>query len=153
MSEDQAAIYSEIVGGRDLIDWFGRVLSFHDAEIVSLALSRRSQSVLRIHAWNMTLDEEGFILQDRHAIVSFIMKNILDLQLDGFSHQNVIGGLKLRRGVERPERRAYLSHAPSPTDFEIEFEPCFGISGYIRCRELEVAVAPGLPDDVTFRES
>jgi hypothetical protein len=47
----------------------------------------------------------------------------MDLQLDGLSIQNVIGGLVLRRAPDRPERRGYLALDPLPQDIEIELEP------------------------------
>lgn len=34
--------------------------------------------------------EDGFIVLERHAIVTFVIDGIMDLQLDGFSIQNVI---------------------------------------------------------------
>jgi hypothetical protein len=43
----------------------------------------------------------------------------MDLQLDGFTIQNVIGGLILRRAPGRPERRGYLSLHLLPQDTEV----------------------------------
>jgi hypothetical protein len=142
-------IYSSIPGGPDLLGWFGRVPSFHDAEIVSLSLLRRGRSSLSIHAWNTTqeVDSRGYLVLDRHAVVTFALEDILDLQLGGFSHQNVIGGLRIRHAPERPDRRPFYSLDPSPSDCEIELEPCFGLDGIIRCRRVSVAFVPGKPDD------
>jgi hypothetical protein len=142
-------IYADIPGGLDLVAWFGRVPSFHDAEIVSLNLHRRAASTLSLHAWNTTrdVDDRGYFILDRHAVVTFFLEEILDLQLDGFSHQNVIFGLCLRRALERPDRRPFYWLDPSPNDYEIELEPCFGLDGKIRCRKVSVAFVPGKPDD------
>ena len=143
-------LYAEIPGGSDLIGWFGHVPSFHDAEIVHLSLHRRAPSILSIHAWNMTreVDDRGYFVLDRHAVVTFALEDILDLQLDGFSHQNVIFGLRLRRAPERPDRRPFYWLDPSPNDYEIELEPCFGLDGKIRCRRISVSFIPGKPDDI-----
>jgi hypothetical protein len=142
-------IYASIPGGPDLVAWFGQVPSFHDAEIVSLSLHRRAQSMLSIHAWNTTkeVDDRDYFVLDRHAVVTFTLEDIMDLQLGGFSHQNVIGGLRLRRAPERPDRRGSYWLDPLPSDFEIELEPCFGLDGIIRCRTVSVAFVPGKPDD------
>jgi hypothetical protein len=123
--EEAETAYASIPGGLDLVAWFGRVPSFHDAEIVSLSLHRRAPSMLNIHAWNMTkeVDDHGYFVLDRHAVVTFILEDIMDLQLDGFSHQNVIGGLCLRRAPARPDRRGFYWLDPSPSDYEIELEP------------------------------
>ena len=143
-------IYASIPGGRDLVAWFGRVPSLHDAEIVSLSLHRRAPSALSLHAWNTTkeVDDRGYFVLDRHAVVTFSLEDIMDLQLDGFSHQNVVGGLRLRRAPERMDRRPFYGLDPSPNDYEIELEPCFGLDGIIRCRKVSVALVPGKPDDV-----
>jgi hypothetical protein len=142
-------IYASIPGGPDLVAWFGHAPSFHDAEIVSLSLHRRAPSMLSIHAWNMTkeVDDRGYFVLDKHAVVTFTLEDILDLQLDGFSHQNVVFGLRLRHAPDRPDRRPFYWFEPSPSDYEIELEPCFGLEGRIRCRRVSVAFVPGKPGD------
>lgn len=70
----------------------------------------------------------------------------MDLQLHGFSIQNVIGGLILRHAPDRPERRGYLALDPLPQDIEIELEPCYGLSGLIRARTVSINIEPGKPN-------
>ena len=142
-------IYANIQGGPNLLAWFGHIPDFHDAEIVSFGLRRRAPSMLVIHAWNRTneADARGHRILDRHAIVTFALEDIVDLQLNGFSHQNVISGLHLRRAPARPDRRPFYGLDPSPSDYEIELEPCFGLDGMIRCRRILVDLIPGKPDD------
>ena len=147
-SEQDEAIYHEVSGGAELLRWFGRVPSFHDAEILSFDLRRTGQSALRLHGWIMTdkVGEDGFIVLDRHVIVTFAIEGIMDLRLEGFSAQNVIFGLILRRAPDRPERRNYLTLSPSPQDIEIELEPCYGLDGLIRARSVAITFQPGKPD-------
>jgi hypothetical protein len=142
-------IYARIPGGPDLLAWFGHVPDFHDAEVVNFNLRRRAPSMLTIHAWNRTneVDGRGHLVRDRHAVVTFALEDIMDLQLKGFSHQNVISGLQLRRAPERPDRRPFYGLDPSPNDYEIELEPCFGLDGMIRCRRVLVDFIPGRPRD------
>jgi len=141
-------IYNTVSGGAELVNWFGRVPSFHDAEILSLHLSRKGQSVLRLHAWIITgeIGDDGYFVLDRHAIVTFTLNEVMDLQLDGSSFQNVISGLVLRHAPDRPERRGYLALNPLPQDIEIELEPCYGLSGLIRARAVSIAFEPRKPD-------
>ncbi|WP_249406579.1 Imm50 family immunity protein [Rhizobium sp. CFBP 13726] len=89
--------YSSLVGGDELLAWFGQPPTFHDAEIVSLSLNRSGVSELKVHGWIMTdeVDPRGYIVLDKHAVVTFKFTGIMDLQLDGFSSQNVIAGLVL----------------------------------------------------------
>lgn len=144
---DDHAIYREIPGGAELLQWFGEVPGFHDAEILGLDLRRNGQSELKIHGWIMTneIAENGSIALDRCAIVIFRFDDVVDLQIEGFNHQNVIYGLILRRALHRPERRDHLSLPPLPQDFEIELLPCYGLSGFIRARTLSITVQPGKP--------
>jgi len=148
VSNKETSIYDAVSGGADLVRWFGQVPSFHDAEILSLDLRRKGQSVLRLHGWINTgkAGQDGYFALDRHAIVTFTISGIMDLQLDGFSIQNVIGGLVLRRAPDRPERRGYLALDPLPQDVEIELEPCYGLDGLIRARAVSITFEPGKPN-------
>jgi hypothetical protein len=138
------SIYNEVAGGAELVRWFGAVPTFHDAEILSLHLHRGGQSVLRLHGWMNTgkVGENGYFILDRHAIVSFALTEVMHLQLDGFSSQNVIFGLVLRRA--QPERQGYFRD-PLSQDIEIELEPCYGLSGLIRARSVSITFEPGKP--------
>ena len=146
-SELETSICDIVPGGVDLVRWFGQVPSFHDAEILSLQLSRKAQSVLRLHGWINTgeVGRDGYFVLDRHAIVAFTLSEVMDLHLDGFGIQNVIGGLALRRAPDRLERRGYLALDPLPQDIEIELEPCYGLSGLIRARAASITFEPGKP--------
>src|SRR6478735_208635 len=139
---ESANIFETVPGGRELLDWFGRAPSFHDAEIMRLDLRRRAPSTLSLHFWNVRreLDEQGAYILDRHAVISFVMDELLDLQIDGFSHQNVIFGLMLRRAAPRADRRPFYALDPSDDDYEIKLEPCYGLSGLIRCRKLIISL-------------
>ena len=143
-----ASIYDEVPGGADLVRWFGQVPTFHDAEILSLHLSRKGQSVLRLHTWTMTgsVQSDGYFELDKYAVVTFALEGVMDLQLDGFSAQNVIGGMTLRRAPDRQDRRGYLALKPLPQDLEIELEPCYGLNGLIRARSVAISFSPGKPD-------
>lgn len=146
-NDQQASTYHSVPGGSDLLDWFGQVPRFHDAEILSLYLRRRGHGALRLHCWLTTnkVGQDGYLALDKHAIVTFTLEGVMDLQLDGFSAQNVINGLILRRAPDRVDRRSYLILPPSPEDVEIE--PCYGMSDLIRMRSISIALEPGKPED------
>jgi hypothetical protein len=138
--------YSSVVGGNELLRWFGQVPTFHDAEIISLSLNRTGTSELRLHAWIMTndVDPRGYIVLDKHAVVSFTFTDIMDLQLDGFSRQNVIAGLVLQRATDRG-RAGYYALPEEEGDTEIELLPCYGLDGFIRAKKIEIAFVSGRP--------
>jgi hypothetical protein len=146
IQREEASIYAEVPGGLELLAYFGRTPAFGDAEILALCLDRDGTSTLRVHGW-VVVDRAGEAkARERHAVVTFALDGIMDLKLDGFSVQNVIGGLTLRRAPDRPERRAYLALAPSPQDIEIELEPCYGLDGRIRARSVAITFQSGRPD-------
>ena len=138
--------YSSVVGGDELLAWFGQVPTFHDAEIVSLSLNRVGASELRIHGWVMTddVDPRGSFVLNKHAVVSFKFTDIMDLQLDGFSRQNVIAGLVLQRATDR-DRAGYYALPEEEGDIEVELLPCYGLDGFIRAKKIEIAFEPGRP--------
>jgi hypothetical protein len=89
---------------------------------------------------------DGHSELDKHAVVTFTLEGVTDLQLDGFSTQNVIFGLLLRRAADQPNRRSYLGFDPLPQDVEIELQPCYGLHGWIRARTVAITFSPGKPD-------
>lgn len=140
-------IYEDIPGGVELLAWFGRQPTFHDGEILSLTLNRSGISELKIHGWITTdqVDANGYIVLDKHAVVTFGFEDIVDLVLDGFSHQNVVYGLTLNYAIDRG--RPVSGHLPhEPTDIDIKLEPCYGLEGFIRVKKLTVSFEPGRPE-------
>jgi hypothetical protein len=148
MADNIPTIYDAVPGGAELVRWFGKVPTFHDAEVLSLHLRRDGQSVLRLHGWVSAgaVGENGYYVLDQHAIVTFTLTGVMDLQLDCFSVQNVISELILRRAPDRPERQGYLALDPLPQDVEIELKPCYGLNGLIRARAVTIRFEPGKPN-------
>ncbi|MFT5798937.1 MAG: hypothetical protein ACI84R_003006 [Candidatus Azotimanducaceae bacterium] len=121
--------YESITGGSDLLEWFGRVPSFHDAEVLNIHLRREGRSTLTIHTWNMTdRIKNGYFVLEKHAVVEFSIDRIYELELDGFNHQNVIRGLDLTR-VNLEDNKAV---------YELSIDQCYGLSGSIRAEKIAV---------------
>ena len=119
-------------GAEELITWFGSWPSFHDAEVLSIELRRSGLSSLSVHAWEMTgdIDPQGFYVLRKHVVVIFSFEGISDLQLADFSSQNVISGLKLQQLDD---------------GYELSIFPCYGVSGYIRAKQVRISFEPGKP--------
>ncbi len=136
--ENQTAdILSSVEGGQELLDLLEpfRVYerphpNFGDAEVVSLMLRRQGPSELIIR-----LDLPG-----QSAVVTFSLHDWIDLRVSGFSHQNVIGGLFIRRAGQREIASWEKGVGCTPGDHEIELEPCFGAYGVIRATLAKVRV-------------
>ncbi len=140
-----------VSGGPELLAWFGYVPSFHDAEIIGLHLNRTGPSTLRIHTWDVTgkVDSKGFFVHEKDVVVTFTLEEIESLELEGFSHQNVIGGLELNRIEAETSKFGMQSIRPprsQPDFYEIVLHPCYGLAGTIRARRVSLALAPGKPD-------
>lgn len=116
-------------GAKNLCDWFGYWPSFHDAEVIWLHLNRRTTSSLVVHTWEMTkeVDEQGYYVQAKHVVVEFLMNNIVDLNLNGFSHQNVIFGLMIERLDD---------------NYRLTLEGCYGIAGTIDAKDISIRMTP-----------
>ncbi len=105
---------ANITGADQLVAWFGSWPSFHDAEIIRVHFERRGISYLEIHTWEMTqaIDPNGAYVLDKHVVVTFKLQEVMVLELNGFSHQNVIYGLTV---------------GPAESGIEITLEGCFGL--------------------------
>lgn len=146
---DHTRVYETIPGGLELLAWFNDDVSFGDAEIVSFELQSRGISTLAIHWWRSDGSPSGNI---DHAVVIFEFQGISDLQLSGFSQQNVIGGLKLSKRTKDPERERLYDFCATENDFHLDLLPCYGIDGFIRCNSISVRVAPRSRLDISSAE-
>lgn len=124
----------DIPGWPNLIDWFGYSPGFHDAEVESIALNRSPEpSVIRIHAWHMNddVDEKGFYRLSHHATACFILNEIVEQNLSGWNHQNVLMGLQV---VKHNEGHALI------------LDGTFGVTGRIAARDISVTIEPRSSD-------
>ncbi len=144
------SVYRKLPGGTQLLEWFSRVPSFHDAEIVSLALNRRTPGLLTIHGWTIdsSQTQDGYFVLHKKAVVTFEIQDIVYLNLEGFNAQNVIDGLRIEQRAPDPLAKSYYSTLESNADdYEIVLEPCYGMDGLIRCKKISVSFVPGDPID------
>jgi len=128
-----------IEGAQELHDWFGHWPSFHDAEIVSLNLSRASPLSLVIHTWETTdkLDEGNYYILTKHVVVEFVLTDVSELELSGFSNQNVVFGLAIEK---------------TDAGFRLRLDPCYGLAGTIEAKTIRIRLTPGKPTDYPLRE-
>jgi hypothetical protein len=131
-----------IPGGAALIAYFGHVPFFHDGEITQVFLNRRSASTISIHIWGM-----DNIDPVKHAVVTLLIDEIIDLELGNFSPQNVIGDVIIRPLPQREDRSGYYPRSQLESDVEIEFVPIYGLNGLIRAGSVSLTFVPGQPRD------
>jgi len=123
---------SEIDGVAELQEWFGYWPSFHDAEVLGLHLNRKGSSSLRVHTWEMTkeIDEKGYYVLAKHAVVEFSFEAVSGLSLNGFNHQNVIFGLAIEK---------------TDSGFRVTLDACYGLAGSIEAEKISLRLTPGKP--------
>jgi hypothetical protein len=130
-AEETASLLASAPGGRDLLNWFAGPPNFGDAEIIALNLDRKGPSALIVEVYQPS----------RKALVTFVLGDWIDVRITGFSHQNVIGGLRLKRAGERDIAPWETGVDAKLGDIEIELAPCFGASGVIRATLLRVMMS------------
>ncbi|MDR3472846.1 MAG: hypothetical protein P4M09_14370 [Devosia sp.] len=132
-SDGTIALLAKVPGGAEAIAMLGDDLEFGDAEVVSLHLDRDANSKLRL------------ALPWKQCHIIFVLDYWVDVQLAGFSRQNVIGGMRLRRLPGRSPGPWELGVGFEPGDVEIELSPCYGANGTIRGRIVGVELEPMKP--------
>ncbi len=112
---------------------------FHDSEILSLHLNRTGISKLAIDLLHSGVFppeyKQNAIAANHHLcftprepiVITFELEEIDELELNGFSHQNVIGDLSLE---------------PAKLGFLLKLWPCCGLSGWLHAGKVRVKYEP-----------
>ncbi len=128
-------LLNAVPGGPELVEWFdGHAPRFHDAEVTSIAFDRTGPTcLLRVHGFKVSraVKPDGPYVFKGHAVVTFRIDEVTEMQLDGFNHQNALMGLS-------------IAHGPNE-GFRVELDPAYGLSGFVEGRSLSIAIEPGIP--------
>lgn len=124
--------FPDVPGAAELFGWFGFWPNFHDGEVLSLHLDRAGPSRIRVHTWERIneLDSRRYYVLRKHAVVTFVLEDIRELELNGFSCQNVVSSIAL---------------AKDPNGYKLELWPCYGICGTITAGSARIELEPGTP--------
>ncbi len=116
---------AEIPGAAALIEWFGFIPDFHDAEILDIELSRQKAGLLQFHAFRMTnqLDSSGHYILDRHVLVNLVMEGITDLSLSDFHLPGIVSQLWIKKVGD---------------SFRIAWDASYGVSGTITAKSVRI---------------
>jgi Immunity protein 50 len=119
----------QIDGAQEVSAFFAGWPSFHDAEVLQLALVRDgiSKLVVDVATYSNETDEKGQYRRARHALVTFDLERIVDLQLEDFSMQNVLSSLSIEGTAK---------------DVAVTLHPSYGIGGKIVCERVRVSLEP-----------
>jgi hypothetical protein len=129
-----------IPGVESVVEFVGRWPSFSDAEVLEISLRRKTRSSIVVHVWRMTseVDQKGYYVTDHHAVVTVWLEGISDLDLGGFSVQNVIGDLSIER---------------QGTVYRVSLRSLFGVGGHIDAERVSLSLQPGRPQDAVHAEA
>jgi hypothetical protein len=139
--KETVSILNEIPGGRAAVAWFHGRPEFGEAEVLELRLVRKGPSRLRLSA-SVRDGEAHKGSFFKHAVFDFTLRDMIDVHLDGFGHQNVIDGLRLRRAEPRAMHPSLLGIGLAAGEVEIELRPCAGAFGTIRCNIEKIVITP-----------
>jgi hypothetical protein len=132
-------ILKGLQGGPEFLDWFGGKPIFGDSEVISLCLDRLGPSYLRIEMYKLGADNNLHTI-----IVTMTLKDQIDLSLEGFSHQNVVGGLAIRRvSADHQVHQSLIGVGITTPDHEINLGPCAGVFGTIRATISSISFEVG----------
>ena len=124
------SVLNDIPGGQALIEWFGRVPRFHDAELQEIRLASNGPSTLRIRTWRMTdqVDDRGYFVLDKHAMVTITLERVCSVALDHFDLPGIIGALEIT-GVGN--------------SFQLSWDGAYGVEGRLRAGQVRIEFTPG----------
>lgn len=120
-----------------LTDIFGKFPSFHDAEIHQINLIRGETGTFSpsltalIHTREMTseVDEKNRYILKNHALVEFRFSDIYEIELKGFSYQNVLQDLRITENPESDSEKEL---------FDVLFEGIVGVKAKFICGAISI---------------
>lgn len=95
-------VFELILGHEQVVSWFGYWPNFHDAEVHWIKLQQHVPLngngpfiELMLHTWDFTdqIKIQGFRVTQKHCLIHIRFENCQDIELEGFSYQNVLFGL------------------------------------------------------------
>jgi hypothetical protein len=127
---------NQLEGGQALCDWFGESPTFHDAALTTLELRQGADSVLvaKIFKAGPDVDANGYYVQRDHAVVTFTLSELVDVELHDFMQASIMDGLD----IERDAGGVTLS-----------FDSSYGVHGRIRAKAVRLSFAWSEPGTAT----
>lgn len=137
LTTDSMGIESKIQNNRLLTDIFGWWPSFHDAEVLSIALDRGEKNnfepslTAAIYVFEITskVDNEGHYVLRNHTLVRFRFYKIVNLSLSDFNQQNVLQHLDIEHLSDRKQDKV---------KFKITFSGIFGVKAKFHCNSVSI---------------
>ena len=125
-------VLRSIPGGQALIDWFGRVHRFHDADLFEIILASNGSSVLRMRTFQMTdkVDDKGYFILEKHAVVTITLDQVTHAALTNFNLPGIVSDLEITRFEDQ---------------FQVAWYGSYGVEGTLRTKHLQISFVPAKP--------
>jgi hypothetical protein len=120
----QAEQLVSIEGAQDVVNHFGHWESCHDAEVLEIQIRHTDTCLLSLYAYGRV---EGANAGWIEAILTFSLRGLSNLSLEGYFQQNQLGGVTFQRIPEGLRMMLWGIH---------------GTEGWIEARSISVAVYP-----------
>ena len=121
------------IKGSEIVEkLFGYWPTFHDAEIHSFLFERdkqakNSNAILKLNYWQTKQEYSDEIhyeyVMNKNSIITFKFSGLIESNLSGFNHQNVIDELKFTE---------------QDNNILVEYESIFGSGGSLICENAEI---------------
>ena len=132
-----------IINYEILTDIYGKWPCFHDAEVLSIKLTRSlglekvCDVKVVVNCFTMETVNEGTAefetVKTNNYTIEFLFSDVTNLVIDGFNHQNVIDDIEFTDEVR---------------GIKVEFVPIFGVSSVFTCKRVEVLSANPIPREL-----
>lgn len=131
-------VTDRVIGAERLTSVFGDWPSFHDAEVIWLRLDRRPSGEAdgptveaMVHTFEITSEvgPDGSYVLRNHVPVHFCFREVVELQLSDFNHENALFGLRITDLCERQWEHIH---------FQVSFDPAFGVGASFQCHGVEI---------------
>lgn len=101
--------------------------------MLDIELSSRRSGYLKIRAFRMTdkVDDKGYFILDRYAVVTLTLEGISEISLLDFQLPGIVGDLVITR---------------SDDSFQIEWDASYGVAGRIAAETLRLDFEEWRPD-------
>jgi hypothetical protein len=141
---DSATSYEKFLrtlpGGTEVVDWFGFAPSFHDATLERLVLANNSATLV-LAAFRMTdkVDDRGFVVLDKHALITIALRQVSGVSLTGDAG-SIVSSLTIAPVTSESRWRSV--RGPAIGDFQISWESSYGLEGVLFAPEQLLSLQP-----------
>ena len=120
---------NQLEGGQALCDWFGSSPTFHDATLSDLELRQGAVSLLVAHIFKSgpDVDADGYYVQRNHAVVTFALSGLVDVELHNIVEAGIMDGLDIERDAEGTT---------------LTFGSSYGVHGCIKAKVISLSFVP-----------